>query len=56
MNNTIRKSDGRLLSGLFFRVMAPQVFLLLLNGINNLVDGLVGANFLGADVMAAIGV
>ena len=55
MSNTIQQSDGRFLSGLFFRVLPAQIFLLLLIGINNIVDGLVGANFLGAEAMSTIG-
>lgn len=55
MSNTIQQSDGRFLSGLFFRVLPAQIFLLLLTGINNIVDGLVGANFLGAEAMSTIG-
>jgi Na+-driven multidrug efflux pump/anti-sigma regulatory factor (Ser/Thr protein kinase) len=36
-------------------VLPAQIFLLLLTGINNMVDGLVGTNFLGAEAMSTIG-
>ena len=55
MNKTKGQADGRFLSGLFFRVLPAQIFLLMLTGINNMVDGLVGTNFLGADAMSTIG-
>ena len=55
MGRTCLKSDGRFLSNLYFRVLPAQIFLLLLTGINNIVDGLVGSNFLGADAMSVIG-
>ena len=55
MSNKIQQSDGRFLSGLFFRVLPAQIFLLVLTGINNMVDGLVGTNFLGAKAMSTIG-
>ena len=55
MSNTIQQSDGRFLSGLFFRVLPAQILLLLLTGINNMVDGLIGTNFLGAEAMSTIG-
>ena len=55
MSNKIQQSDGQFLSGLFFRVLPAQIFLLVLTGINNMVDGLVGTNFLGAKAMSTIG-
>ena len=55
MSNTNPKSDGRFLSNLYFRVLPAQIFLLLLTGINNIIDGLVGSNFLGPGVMSVIG-
>lgn len=55
MSNTIKQSDGRFLSGLFFRVLPAQIFLLVFIGINSMIDGLVGANFLGAEAMSTIG-
>lgn len=55
MNNTNFRSDGWFLSKLFFRVLPAQILLLMLTGINNMVDGLVGTNFLGADAMSVIG-
>ena len=42
MSSTNPKSDGRLLSNLFFRVLPAQIFLVMLTRINNIVDGLVG--------------
>ena len=55
MSITNGKSDGRFISGLFFKVLPAQIFLLMLTGINNMVDGLVGSNFLGTDAMSTIG-
>ena len=55
MGNTNPKSDGRFLSSLYFRVLPAQIFLLMLTGINNMVDGLIGSNFLGTDAMSIIG-
>ena len=55
MGNPNPKSDGRFLSSLYFRVLPAQIFLLMLTGINNMVDGLVGSNFLGTDAMSIIG-
>ena len=55
MSDTIRQSDGKFLNGLFFRVLPAQIFLLMFTGINNMINGLIGANLLGARVMSAIG-
>lgn len=55
MNSTTSKPDGKFLSRLFFKVLPAQIFLLMLTGINNMVDGLVGSNFIGADAMSSIG-
>lgn len=55
MSSINGKSDGRFISGLFFKVLPAQIFLLMLTGINNMVDGLVGSNFLGTDAMSTIG-
>ena len=55
MGNSNPKSDGRFLSNLYFRVLPAQIFLLMLTGINNIVDGLVGSNFLGPGAMSVIG-
>ncbi len=55
MGNSNPKSDGRFLSNLYFRVLPAQIFLLLLTRINNIVDGLVGSNFLGPKAMSIIG-
>ena len=55
MSDVNLQSDGKFLSSLFFRVLPAQIFLLLLTGINNMVDGLVGTNFLGAEAMSTIG-
>ena len=55
MNNNNLQSDGRFLSKLYFHVLPAQVFLLMLTGINNMVDGLVGTNFLGPEAMSTIG-
>ena len=55
MSNSNLQSDGKFLSKLFFRVLPAQIFLLMLTGINNMVDGLVGTNFLGVDAMSTIG-
>ena len=55
MVNTNLRSDGRFLSGMFFRVLPAQIILLLLIGINNIVDGLVGSNFFGPAASGVIG-
>ena len=55
MVNTSTRSDGRFLSGMFFRVLPAQIILLLLTGINNIVDGLVGSNFFGPTTASVIG-
>lgn len=55
MSNTNLRSDGRILSGMFFRVLPAQIILLLLTGINNIVDGLVGSNFFGPTAASVIG-
>ena len=55
MGNSNPKSDGRFLSNLYFRVLPAQIFLLMLTGINNIVDGLVGSNYLGPGAMSVIG-
>ncbi len=55
MINTALRSDGRFLSGMFFRVLPAQIILLLLTGINNIVDGLVGSNFFGPTAAGVIG-
>ncbi len=55
MADTATRSDGRFLSGMFFRVLPAQVILLLLTGINNIFDGLVGSNFFGPTAAGVIG-
>ena len=55
MGNANLRSDGRFLSGMFFRVLPAQIILLLLTGINNIVDGLVGSNFFGPTAASVIG-
>lgn len=55
MSNTNLRSDGRLLSRMFYRVLPAQIILLLLTGINNIVDGLVGSNFFGPTAASVIG-
>ena len=55
MNSAASQPDGKFLSKLFFKVLPAQIFLLMLTGINNMVDGLVGSNFIGADAMSSIG-
>ena len=55
MSSINGNSDDRLISVLFFKVLPAQIFLLMLTGINNMVDGLVGSNFLGTDAMSTIG-
>ncbi len=55
MSSASQQSDGRFLSSLFFRVLPAQIFLLVFIGINSMIDGLVGANFLGAEAMSTIG-
>ena len=54
MTNTNLRSDGRFMSGMFFRVLPAQIILLLLTGINNIVDGLVGSNFFGPTAASVI--
>ena len=55
MTNTNLRSDGRFMSGIFFHVLPAQIILLLLTGINNIVDGLVGSNFFGPTAASVIG-
>ena len=55
MHHTKQRSDGRFLSGLFYRVLPAQIFLLMLNGINNIVDGMIATNFLNPTAMSTIG-
>ena len=55
MTNTNLRSDGRFMSGMFFHVLPAQIILLLLTGINNIVDGLVGSNFFGPTAASVIG-
>ena len=55
MSNANLHSDGRFLSKLYFRVLPAQIFMMFLAGINNLIDGLVSSNFIGAGAMGVIG-
>ena len=55
MSSTNIKSDGRFLSNLYFRVLPAQIFLLMITRVNNIVDGLVGSNYLGPGAMSIIG-
>ena len=55
MSNKNLRSDGRLMTGMFFRVLPAQIILLLLTGINNIVDGLIGSNFFGPTASGVIG-
>ena len=55
MGNTYQQSDGRFLSNLYFRVLPAPIFMMFLAGVNNLIDGLVSSNFIGAGAMGIIG-
>lgn len=55
MSERSLRSDGRFLTGMFFKVLPAQIILLLLTGINNIVDGLVGTNFIGPEASGIIG-
>ena len=55
MHKTNLQSDGRFLSNLYFRVLPAQIFMMFLAGVNNLIDGLVSSNFIGAGAMGVIG-
>ena len=55
MRSENRRTGGRFLSRIFFRVLPAQIILLLLTGINNIVDGLVGSNFFGPTAASVIG-
>ena len=48
--------NAQIISRLFFRLLPAQAFMLALNGLNNMIDGLVGSNFVGAKAMSAIGI
>ena len=56
MNKSLERSDAQIISRLFFRLLPAQSFMLALNGLNNMIDGLVGSNFVGAKAMSAIGI
>ena len=56
MNKSLERSDAQIISRLFFRMLPAQSFMLALNGLNNMIDGLVGSNFVGAKAMSAIGI
>ncbi|WP_029201661.1 MATE family efflux transporter [Oribacterium sp. NK2B42] len=56
MNKSFERSDAQIISRLFFRLLPAQAFMLALNGLNNMIDGLVGSNFVGAKAMSAIGI
>ena len=49
------KSDYRLLSRQFFRLLPYQALLLLINAANGVVDSLFASNFVGKSAMSAIG-
>ena len=53
--NQAISSDFKLLSGLFFRLLPFQVLLIVINAVNNIIDGLFGSNAIGPNAMAAIG-
>ena len=36
-----QRSDGRFVSKMFYRVLPVQIFMLMLTGINNIVDGMI---------------
>ena len=55
MSNTNLQSDGKFLSKLYFRVLPAQIFMMFLTGVNNLIDGLVSSNCIGAGAMGVIG-
>ncbi len=49
------RSDRRLLSGLFFRLLPYQVLLIVINAVNGIVDSLYASNAVGKAAMSAIG-
>lgn len=55
MSTPTLRTDGKFLSKLFARVLPVQIFLLMLTSINNIIDGLVGSQYYGADAMSVIG-
>ena len=55
MSISALRPDGKFFSRLLMRVIPVQIFLLMLTSINNIIDGLVGSNFFGANAMSIIG-
>ncbi len=49
------RSDYKLLSGLFFRLLPYQILLIVINAINGIVDSLFASNSIGQESMSAIG-
>lgn len=50
-----RHTDIKLITKLFFRLLPIQILLGLVSAVNGTISGLFGSNFVGADVMSAIG-
>ena len=55
MSTPTLRADGKFLNKLFMRVLPVQIFLLMLTSINNIIDGLVGSHYYGANAMSIIG-
>ena len=49
------KTDSKMISRLFFRLLPVQIFLVAVGSINSLVDGAMAGNYIGPLAMAAIG-
>ena len=49
------KSDYKLLSGLFYRLLPYHILLIVINAINGIVDSMYASNYLGKTAMSAIG-
>ena len=54
-DETVASADFKLISGLFFRLLPYQILLIVINAVNNIIDGLFGSNMIGQDAMSAIG-
>ena len=52
---TLKKRDDKMMGRLFLRLLPVQIILVIIAGINNVVDSAFASNLIGADAMAVTG-
>ena len=47
-------TDSRIISNMFFRLLPVQIILVAIGSLNNIIDGAMASNLIGADALTAM--